>query len=262
MLSLAVEAGTAAAEIHRQYRRDGFTVSTKLSAHDLVTEVDRKAEAAVVAIIEAEFPNHTIVGEEGDYPRKDSPYVWYIDPLDGTTNFIHGLPNYAASIACFRDGIPAAAVIVETEAQRTYTAARGMGAACNGTPILVSPTSAVEESLFATGFFYERDETVARNLEAIRRLFAHGCRGIRRFGSAALDLCHVAAGRVEGFWEPRLKPWDFAAGMLIVEEAGGRTSNQRGDSLPMEAGFVVASNGRVHDVLLSLLGAPRDEAAP
>lgn len=228
-------------------------MESKDQDHDFVTEADKEAELAVVRTIGDAFPDHGIVGEEGNNVDGTSDYVWYIDPLDGTTNYVHGLPNTAVSICCVAGSQAVAAVVQTSAGDETFAATRGAGATLNGRRIGVSGRTDLRESLLITGFFYDRDDRMVANLGAIRRCFEHGCRGIRRFGSAALDLCYVAAGRAEGFWENYLAPWDYGAGLLIVEEAGGVVTDEHGGAPSFSPSFVVAATPHIHEALRNLV---------
>jgi len=248
-LTVAREAGNLIAERYNT----SFAVSQK-GAINLVTEVDLAAEELLVGRIRKEFPSHAILAEErhSDTPR-DS-VCWIIDPLDGTTNFAHGYPAFAVSIGLEIDGEVEWGAVIDPLRKELYTARRGQGAFCNGVALHVSEVAALGESLLATGFPYDIRTSEENNL-ANFCAFALRCHGIRRSGSAALDLCNVAAGRLDGFWESKLNPWDCAAGYLLVREAGGRVTNYRGDHGSIYEREVVASNGRIHEEILSVLSA-------
>ena len=224
---------------------------------DLVTETDLAAEAAVLAVLRATFPGDVFVSEEdGRSGLEGASRWWWIDPLDGTTNFAHGFPHFAVSIASEdADGLRVG-VVLEPITQRLFAAARGMGATLNGSPLRASKTPDLNAALLATGFPYDRrinpDNNVHRVAHLIRR-----CQGIRRAGAAALDLAYVAAGWLDGYWEDRLKPWDLAAGALLVSEAGGRASDFDLGPLSLQSGRCVASNGHFHEQLAAaVLSAP------
>lgn len=225
-------------------------------ATDLVTATDIASEAAILAVIAEAFPDHAILGEEGGVTGNTaSEYLWCVDPLDGTTNFAHGYPSFAVSVACLRHALPVAAVVVEfaggpgTWVQRTYAARRNGGATLNGAPLSVSRTHDLQRSLLVTGFGYEHDEAWEANLKLFRE-FTDVSQGVRRLGSAAIDMCHVAAGMAEAYWEFRLKPWDMAAGVLVVEEAGGTVTTMDGRAFSVFDRSVLVSNGFVHGALL------------
>jgi len=213
---------------------------------DLVTETDRRSEVAIVNRIRDAFPEHAIVAEEGsDSGPRDAKYRWYIDPLDGTTNFAHGYPCFAASIGLHEDGVPLVAVVVNPMADETFSAVRGKGALLNGNPIRVSRVPKLATSLVATGFPTHLREN-SGNIQYYWG-FTLNSHGVRRDGAAALDLCAVACGRFEGFWEFGLKSWDTAAGMLIVSEAGGKVTDLNGAEYRPGGASILATNGLIHD---------------
>ncbi|CAK9311716.1 unnamed protein product [Citrullus colocynthis] len=223
---------------------------------DLVTETDKMSEAAILEVVRKNFRDHLILGEEGGViGDSSSDYLWCIDPLDGTTNFAHGYPSFAVSVGVLFRGNPAAAAVVEFVGgpmcwnTRIFTATAGGGAFCNGQKINVSQTSQVERSLLVTGFGYEHDDPWATNMDLFKE-FTDVSRGVRRLGAAAVDMSHVALGIVEAYWEYRLKPWDMAAGVLIVEEAGGAVTCMDGGKFSVFDRSVLVSNGVVHDKLL------------
>ncbi|KAL0442337.1 UNVERIFIED_CONTAM: Phosphatase IMPL1, chloroplastic [Sesamum latifolium] len=227
---------------------------------DLVTDTDKMSEAAILDVVRKNFQDHLILGEEGGLiGDSSSDYLWCIDPLDGTTNFAHCYPSFAVSIGVLYKGKPAAATVVEFVGgpkcwnTRTFTAAAGKGAFCNGEKIHVSQTDKVERSLLVTGFGYEHDDAWATNIELFKE-FTDISRGVRRLGAAAVDMCHVALGIVEAYWEYRLKPWDMAAGVLIVEEAGGTVSCMDGGKFCVFDRSVLVSNGVLHAKLLERIG--------
>lgn len=203
-------------------RLAGDQVGSKSAARDLVTAADLASEAYLLEHLKAAFPDDGFLAEESSEERlpEGFEHVWCIDPLDGTVNFVHQLPMYAVSIARLHDGKPDLAVVHLPRLQETFTARRGGGAFLNGQPIGVSTSTEPLQSLFATGFPYRRHLLADNNLENFQRMFLHQ-RGVRRMGSAAIDLAYVAAGRLDAFWELHLSPWDAAGGALLVEEAGG-----------------------------------------
>ncbi len=252
-LALAIEAALSAGAIQRRYFRQNPDV-TKKGRIDLVTAADLEVERAFRALIADRCPDHAVLGEEagaGAQPQP-SPYRWIIDPVDGTTNFAHGLALFCVSIALEIDGQLAIGVVYDPMADELFTAERGGGARLNGRTIRVAPTEVLVDALVCTGFPYAVLEDQARQIQAFSG-FLEQAQGLRRLGSAALDLCYVAAGRFDGFWEERLHPWDIAAGVVIVEEAGGRVSGYDGGPLQLFSGEIVTSNGRVHDQMLAVL---------
>ncbi|ESQ33713.1 hypothetical protein EUTSA_v10007962mg [Eutrema salsugineum] len=231
---------------------------------DLVTDTDKASEAAILEVVKKNFSDHLILGEEGGIiGDTSSDYLWCIDPLDGTTNFAHGYPSFAVSVGVLYRGNPAAASVVEFVGgpmcwnTRTFSATAGGGALCNGQKIHVSNTDAVERALLITGFGYEHDDAWSTNMELFKE-FTDVSRGVRRLGAAAVDMCHVALGIAESYWEYRLKPWDMAAGVLIVEEAGGAVTRMDGGKFSVFDRSVLVSNGVLHSKLLERI-APATE---
>ncbi|MBX5490301.1 MAG: inositol monophosphatase [Chloroflexi bacterium] len=221
---------------------------------DLVTAVDRAAEALIVEQIRSAFPDHTIVAEEGTggSPR-DAAHCWFVDPLDGTTNYAHGYPFFAVSVAYAARGELRVGVVYDPLHDELFAAEAGAGAYLNARRLRVSATATLQRSLLISGFPYGRGD-MPRALHLWTTLMPL-TQGLRRDGAAALDLCYVAAGRCDGFWERHLQPWDMAAGALIVQEAGGQVSDFRGGPLDLYRGEVVATNGRIHDELVAALVA-------
>ena len=216
---------------------------------DLVTVADRKSEALILERIRQQFPAHDVMGEEGARIETGSDYKWYVDPLDGTTNFAHGFPVFCVSLAVEHRGQRVAGVVYDPTRDEMFTAELGSGARLNGETIRVSATSRLSDCLLATGFpSQKRHKNPNIHFYHQITLKTHG---VRRAGSAALDLCCVACGRFDGFWEFNLNPWDTAAGVLIVEEAGGRVTDFSGGPFQLASRETVASNGLVHDALLA-----------
>jgi myo-inositol-1(or 4)-monophosphatase len=217
---------------------------------DVVTAADRASEALIVERLRARYPSHSIVAEEGSGIDQRSEYVWYVDPLDGTTNFAHGYPAFAVTLGLEHRGELAAGVVFDPLRDEFFSSEKGGGAYLNQRPIRVSTVSSLEESLLATGFpSRKRHQDVNVYFFHQAAMLAHG---VRRAGSAALDLCNVAAGRLDGFWEFGLNPWDMAAGLLLVSEAGGRCTDMRGQPHRLRGRTVAASNGRIHDEMVGL----------
>jgi myo-inositol-1(or 4)-monophosphatase len=217
---------------------------------DLVTEADRASEALVVERLRGHFPNHRIVAEEGGSHPGGAEFCWYVDPLDGTTNFAHGFPVYNITLALERNGEMICGVIFDPSRNELFTTERGGGAYLNNHRIHVSRAARVEDSLVATGFpSRKRHQNINVHFYYQLAMTSHG---VRRAGSAALDLAYVACGRLDGFWEFGLNPWDCAAGILLVEEAGGRCSDMHGGRPDVRAPHVLADNGLIHDEMLRL----------
>lgn len=217
----------------------------------LVTEVDCRCEQIIVGIIKAEFPDHAFLTEEAP-PEGDSPFRWIVDPIDGTTNFAHSYPVACVSIALEHDGNLVLGGVYDPFRDELFFAESGKGASLNGRPIRVSATRTLGDSLVATGFAYDRREK-ADDYLATFKAFMKRNQGMRRAGSAAMDLCYVACGRFDAFYEQGLQPWDKAAGMLIVEEAGGKISNYLGETLTINDRTNLASNGHIHGECLEIL---------
>jgi len=253
LLDSALALAAAAGEVLLSGLGRSLIVETKSDDTDLVTRFDREAEAVIVDGLRARYPQHRILAEEGgERPGEHGAPCWIIDPLDGTTNFAHGLPLFSVSIACLVDGLVRVGVVLAPAMGWRFTAVRGQGATLNGRPIGVSQTESLDSALLTTGFPYDRRTSPANNLAQFVA-FKKRVRGIRRLGSAAIDLSLVAAGKFDGYWEMKLKPWDIAAGTLICEEAGGLVTNWSGGPLDLFRGEVLASNRFLHDSMLSVL---------
>jgi myo-inositol-1(or 4)-monophosphatase len=227
----------------------------KKGAIDLVTEIDLDVERGFRAMIAERFPQHVVLGEEFSdaAQRNDEPeFCWVFDPLDGTTNYAHGLPIFCSSLALEIWGMPAVAAVYDPTRRELFTAAAGEGAWLNGAPVRVSRAETLIDSLLVTGFHYgvhKDPEELIRLFEA----FIRRARAVRRLGSAALDLCYVACGRLDGFWEKKLQPWDIAGGGLIVREAGGTVTSVDGAPFGSRGGSVLATNGRIHQQMLDTI---------
>lgn len=248
---LAVEAAAAGAEAARRGFGRAKRVETKSSGIDLVTEYDRKAQDAIATVLRAGAPGYGLLGEEGLSEGTEGGALWVIDPIDGTTNFAHHSPIFAVSIGLIIDGRPMVGVVEAPEMGERFVAVRGQGATLNGRPIRVSGGGTLAQAVLATGFAYDR-ALIERNLKLFSK-FVLRSRAVRRLGSAALDLCWVAAGRFDGFWEMGLKPWDVAAGWLLVEEAGGCVSDLLGGQFALDGHNLLCSNGKIHEQMLDVL---------
>ncbi|HUA18071.1 MAG TPA: inositol monophosphatase family protein [Bryobacteraceae bacterium] len=220
--------------------------------HDLVTVADRTSEQLVIERLRANFPTHSIVAEESGAHAGSSEYCWYVDPLDGTTNFAHGFPMYNVSIGLEQGGELVMGVIFDPERNEMFTCERGSGAYLNGQRIRVSQVRRLEDALMATGFpSRKRHQNVNVHFFYQLAMITHG---VRRAGAAALDLAYVACGRLDGFWEFGLHPWDMAAGILLVTEAGGRCSDMHGASVSLRGPHLLADNGSIHDETVAIFG--------
>jgi myo-inositol-1(or 4)-monophosphatase len=253
LLDVACDAARAAGTLQKQRFGNPGVIDFKSTKIDLVTEVDKASEALLLKQIRAQRPDDSILSEEtGPAYEGSSGVRWVIDPLDGTVNFAHGVPHFAVSIGVEVNGRREVGVIYDPMLDELYTAARGQGAWLNGKPIRVSGIRTLEAALLATGFAYTVHHDGTDNLAHFVR-FMKCSQAVRRPGSAALDLAYVASGRFDGFWECDLHAWDVAAGLLIVEEAGGRTSDFRGNPAPASGERCLASNGHLHDAMQAVL---------
>jgi myo-inositol-1(or 4)-monophosphatase len=232
-------------------RLDSIKVDTK-GRNDFVSEVDRKAEAEIIATVRKSHPDHAFFAEESGRSG-DGEFVWIIDPLDGTTNFLHGFPTFCVSIAVEQKGRLQHAIIYDPMRQEVFTASRGDGAQLEGRKIRVSTQRTLEGALIGTGFPFRADGAHVDDYLAILKVIMSTAAGVRRPGSAALDLAYVAAGRTDGFWEFGLSPWDTAAGVLLIQEAGGRVGTPAGGEYALGKN-VVAGNPKVYEALLAAIG--------
>jgi myo-inositol-1(or 4)-monophosphatase len=257
MLGIAVRAARRAGAIINRAARDVDLLSVTRKRHnDFVTEVDRAAEAAVIEILHRAYPDHAILAEESGATAGQaagSEYTWIIDPLDGTTNFIHGFPQYAVSIGLKHKGVLAQGVVYDPTKNELFTATRGRGAYLNERRIRVSKRLQLNEALIGTGFPFRDFADLDEYLAMFRALTARVA-GIRRAGSAALDIAYVAAGRLDGFWEMGLSPWDMAAGALMVQEAGGLVGDLRGDAGFLDSGRMICGNPKIFAQLVQIVG--------
>jgi myo-inositol-1(or 4)-monophosphatase len=256
MLTIALRAGRKAAElIERAFERVDLIPVEAKSRNDYVTEVDKAAEKEIIYHLRKAYPDHSFRGEEGGFQQgKNSDYEWIIDPLDGTTNFIHGLPHFSISIACKYKGQLEHAVVIDPIKREEFTASRGRGAMLNDRRIRVSPRRGFEGALIGTGIPFSGYalEHIGPYLETVKEI-AGETSGIRRCGSAALDLAYVAAGRFDAFWEMNLNQWDIAAGILLVTEAGGLVSDFNGGADYLESGHIVCGSPKVFKPVLQIV---------
>jgi myo-inositol-1(or 4)-monophosphatase len=250
LLETAVEAARAAGRVLLEHRRRGFSIAKK-GRVNLVTEADLASERLIVERIHGRFPTHRVLAEEGGNGGGEAEFRWVIDPLDGTTNYAHGYPCFCVSIGVERQDELVVGVVFDPLRRELFTARRGYGAFLNGRPIHVSMEERLEDSLLCTGFSYQEDE-IAGNLKLFSAVMM-AARSVRRDGSAALDLCYVACGRFDGFWELSLNPWDVAAGMLILREAGGKVTRFDGTPGTIHDRECLATNGRIHEPLAAIL---------
>lgn len=250
-LELAVETAKAAGQVLRE-GIDTIAWIKHKGEINLVTEMDIKSEELIKQKIGETFPDHQILAEESDVPKRQSAFRWIVDPLDGTTNYAHGFPMFCVSIALEIDGRVEVGAVYDPVRDELFTGTRGGGALLNGQAIAVSSEADLGESLIATGFPYDLRTSEANNLDNWNAMFFRA-RALRRAGAAALDLCYVAMGRFDGFWELKLNPWDVAAGGLIIEEAGGTMTDLAGELHSIYGKETLASNGKIHSQMLAIL---------
>ncbi len=252
-LQVAFEAAQAGAQVVMDYFENGVSMRQKSDAFDLVSDADLHSEQAIAKTILAAFPSHAILGEEekaGSITAKD---LWVIDPLDGTNNFAHRIPHFAVSIAYCIEGATICGVVVNPVHNDWYWASRGNGAFHNGRRLAVNAQSSLDQTMVGVGFYYDRGAMMEATLKSIHDFFKQQIHGVRRFGAAALDLCQVADGQFGVFFEYHLSPWDFAAGRLILEEAGGKISDGRGNELQLAKSSVLATNNLLHPAALEIV---------
>ena len=252
MIEKVIEISKQAGEVIRNGYRQDFQVEFKTNTSDLVTEIDKRSEKVIMDFIKKEFPTHGILTEESGSFSQQAEYVWVVDPLDGTTNFAHGLPIFSVSIAVLKNNEPIAGVVYDVMRDVVYSAEKGAGAFEQGKKIHVSTVDNLEQSLLVTGFPYDVRNNPSHVIERFNA-FLFESQAVRRLGSAAIDFCYVASGIFEGFWEVTLNPWDIAAGKLIVEEAGGKVTNFKGEPISVFSKQILASNGLVHEKMSRIL---------
>lgn len=246
-LDIATEAALAAGAVLQSYFGNLEFVEEKGRPGDLLTAADKAAEATILEILHRHFPHHSILAEEsGRLGDNRSEFLWAIDPLDGTTNFAHQYPFFSSSIGLLIEGIPQVGAIFDPFHNELFRAAKGLGATKNRRPIGVSQIGELSKSLLVSGFAYDRRQTQDNNYAEFCHL-THLTQGVRRSGSASLDLAHVACGRLDGYWERGIAPWDIAAGVILVEEAGGKVTAYDGTPLQIDSGRILATNGQIHN---------------
>ncbi len=263
-LDVATEAACAGGAALQHYWGNLANVRQKGRPGDLVTEADQAAEKEVLAVLRLHVPNHAILAEEsGRIGTETNGLLWAVDPLDGTTNYTHQYPFCGCSVGLLIDGKPAVGAIFDPVHSALFRAAKGLGATCNREPISVSSTTALADSLLVTGFAYDRRETIDNNYAEFCHL-THLTQGVRRGGAASMDLAYVACGRLDGYWERGLSPWDVAAGVILLEEAGGTVSAYDQSPFDIRSGRILATNGQVHDELSTALMSvkPLEQFAP
>lgn len=252
LLNTAIKAAKEAAKIQLEYMNKELDIQTKASEFDLVTQADTLVEAKIIEIISKDFPEHSFLAEESGEATQDSDYLWVVDPIDGTVNYAHRFPQFCCSIGLYFKGKPLLGVVLDPCRDELFTVQKGHGAFLNGKKISVSRIDTLTKALLATGFPALKGDLLQKNLEYFK-LFLGKCQAIRRPGSAALDLCYVACGRIDGFWELGLSPWDTAAGALMVQEAGGIVTNLDNDFFDFNIKGVIATNGLLHQPIKDVL---------
>jgi myo-inositol-1(or 4)-monophosphatase len=256
VLTTAIRAAAAAGQVLMRHLNNGVQMRAKAGeseSYNLVSDADVEAEQTVAAVIRAEFPDHALMGEEELMASPDASDLWIIDPLDGTNNFAHGLLHFAVSIAYWKDGKPQVGVIHNPARNDWFTTVAGGGAAYNDRPVRVNSATGLDQVLVGCGFYYDRGAMMRATLDAIADLFGQHIHGIRRFGTASLDLCQVGCGQFGGFFEYQLSPWDFAAGLLFVQEAGGKITTADGEPIRLEKTSLLASNNTLHPAMLEIV---------
>ncbi len=254
-LKTAMRAAAAGAQVILDYYHRGVEMRSKgdEGTYNLVSDADVESEQAIARVINAEFPTHAILGEEEQSGSVEAEHLWIVDPLDGTNNFAHRIPHFAVSIAYYHLGQAQCGVVVNPVRGDWYWASLGTGAYHNGRPMRVNLHERLDQTMVGCGFYYDRGAMMESTLAAIHAFFKQQIHGIRRFGTAALDLCHVADGLYGAFFEYQLMPWDFAAGRLILEEAGGQITTGLGTPLPLNKTCLLASNTRLHPAALAIV---------
>lgn len=255
LLNIAIQAARQASKVLLRFmdRLESVKINTK-GRNDFVTEVDHLSEQDIIQTIRRAYPDHAILGEESGYLEGQNEYCWIIDPLDGTMNYIHGIPHFCISIAVKQNDVLEAGVVYDPVRNELFSSAKGKGAMLNDRRIRVSPAKKLEASLIGTGFPFRDSTHLADYLKTFSAITSQ-CSGVRRPGSAALDLAYVAAGRFDGFWEPNIKPWDMAAGVLLVEQAGGMVGDFQGEKNYLDNGNIIAGNPQIYKAILDIIKA-------
>jgi myo-inositol-1(or 4)-monophosphatase len=253
--AVAKKAALAAREVQLAGLKHGTEIRTKSSPQDLVTAADIESERLIAQTVAEAFPDHNLLGEEGGNQGRSSDWLWVVDPIDGTTNYARHIPYFSTSIAVYHRGEPVVGLVANPVVDETFFAVKGQGAFLNDTPIRTSTATSFEQAVLITGFYYDRGRNIELTLDAIRNFYRHGIMGLRRLGSAALDLCYVAAGRADGFFEIGLNAWDFAGGAFIAQQAGAVVSDSFGRALSLKKSYVIAGSPALHPQMLVELEA-------
>ncbi|MDR4498109.1 MAG: inositol monophosphatase [Candidatus Scalindua sp.] len=254
MKRTAIKAAKEAGKILLRYYSKSVNARSKGDTYNLVTAADIASDQEIIRIIKARYPSHSLLTEESGEKINRSDYCWIIDPLDGTNNFYHKFPMFCVSIALYKNGTPLIGVVFDPLKKELFYAEKNRGAYLNSKKIEVSNANKLNKSLLALGFYYERGTLMRKSLDQMKKFFYENVHGIRRTGSAALDLCYTACGRIDGYWELKLNPWDYAAGSLIVMEAGGKVTDTRGEKYNLMMKNIVASNRKLHKEMIKVLG--------
>lgn len=250
VINIAKEAG----EVIRDGFRQNISIEYKTGENNLVTNIDKAAEKIILDFINKDYPTHSIIAEESGTDKKSSEYTWVVDPLDGTTNFAHGIPIFGVSIGLQRNNQTVLGVIYDVMRDVVYSAEKGSGSYENDKKIFVTNNALLNHSVLVTGFAYDM-----KNIDEAVKIFGtflKETRAVRRLGSAAIDMCYVASGAFDGFWEADLQPWDVCAGMLLIEEAGGKLSDFKGESINVFSNQFLTTNGLVHNAMLDVFNRP------
>ena len=254
MKKTAIKAAKEAGKILLRYYSKSVNAQSKGETYNLVTAADIASDQEIIRIIKSRYPSHSLLTEESGEKINSSEYCWIIDPLDGTNNFYHKFPMFCVSVALYKNGTPLIGVVFDPLKKELFCAEKNRGAYLNTKRIEVSDTNKLNKSLLALGFYYERGTLMRKSLDQMKKFFYENVHGIRRTGSAALDLCYTACGRIDGYWELKLNPWDYAAGSLIVMEAGGKVTDTRGKKYDLMMKNIVASNRKIHKEMIKILG--------
>lgn len=253
LLEIAKEAAYEAGEIQLSYLGKSKAIEHKSCMSDLVTEADKQSEEKIISIIKTYYPNHDILGEEtGTHGSHKAEYLWVVDPLDGTTNFAHNFPHFAVSIGLVKNDQIIMGIVYDPCKNELFWAAEGMGAYLNSAPISVSSIETLENSLLATGFAPNKAQALEENLGYFKQ-FMFKSQAVRRPGAASLDICYVACGRLDGFWEMKLNPWDVTAGACIARESGGKVTNFYSNDFDIYNKTILVSNGLLHDQMKEII---------
>lgn len=259
VLAVARRAALAAREVQMKGLREGTEIKTKASPQDLVTAADVESERVIARTVAESFPEHNLMGEEGGDRGRTSEWLWIVDPIDGTTNYSRHIPYFSTSIAVYYRGRPVVGVVANPVVDETFFAVEGQGAFINDSPLRSSTATDFGQALMICGFYYDRGNNIDLTLEGIRRFYDRGIMGLRRFGSAALDLCYLAVGRADAYFEIGLNAWDFAAGEFIARQAGAVVTDARGEPLQLRKSYVIAGSPALHPTMLSDLAPWRVE---